>query len=263
MELSKFSLDNIRISPTAKIGKNVKIGNNTVIYDNVIIGDNTIICDNCVLGEPLSDYYSNMESYTNPQTIIGNNALIRSYTIIYAGNTIGDNFQTGHRACIRENNIFGTNCSIGTLCDIQGYSNFGNYCRLHSNVFVAMYSTLSNFVFVYPSVVIANDPTPPSNKCEGPIIGDYSQIAAASVILPRINIGKHCLIGAGSVVTTNVDDYMLAVGNPAKIIKDVRTIKNKYTNDFHYPWPYHFDRNMPWQEMGYEQWRVLNDETNG
>lgn len=86
MKLDKFSGANVRISPTAKIGKNVKIGDNTVIYDNVEIGDNTIICNDCVIGEPLNDYYYQPDTYENPKTIIGANSLIRSHTIIYADN---------------------------------------------------------------------------------------------------------------------------------------------------------------------------------
>ena len=90
----KFNNINVIISPKAKIGKNVRIGDNTTIYDNVEIGDNTIISNNCIIGEPLNDYYFN-EEYNNPSTIIGENSLIRSHTIIYAGNVFGENFSCG------------------------------------------------------------------------------------------------------------------------------------------------------------------------
>lgn len=253
MEQSKFSNYNVRISPSAKIGKNVRIGDNSIIYDNVEIGDNSIVCNDCVIGEPLSAYYDDA-GYVNPKTVIGYNALIRSHTIIYAGNTMGCHFQTGHRVTIREYNEFGDHCSIGTLDDIQGYSIFGNYCRLHSNVHIGQKSTLGNFVFIYPYVIFTNDPTPPSDNLQGPIIGDYSQIATGCVLLPGVKIGRHCLVGAGSSVIKDVEDYMLVVGVPAKPIKDVRGIIDRESGDSHYPWPYYFERGMPWQGMGYEQW---------
>ena len=254
MKLDKFSDADIQISPSAKIGNNVRIGNHTIIYDNVEIGDNTIICNDCVIGEPLNDYYSEGECYENPQTIIGPNSLVRSHTIIYAGNTMGDHFQTGHRVTVREYTVFGSHCSIGTLDDIQGHSVFGDYCRLHSNVHVGMHSTLGNFVFIYPYVVFTNDPTPPSNTCIGPTVGDFSQVATSSVLLPGVKIGRHCLVGAGSVVAKDVPDYQLVLGSPAKVIKDVRTIKDRETGMLHYPWPLRFERNMPWQGIGFEQW---------
>lgn len=249
----KFNKRNVYISPKAKIGKNVKIGDNTSIYDNVVISDNTIISNDCVIGEPLQDYYFN-NNYNNPETIIGANSLIRSHTIIYSGCKFGENFSTGHRVTIREFSIFGNNCRVGTISDIQGYVTFGNYCWLHSNVHIGQKSTIGNFVFIYPYVVFTNDPTPPSEICIGPTIGDYSQIAVFSVILPGVKIGKHCLVGAGSIVRKDVDDYQLVLGNPAKPIKNVKDIIDRNTGQSHYPWPYNFDRGMPWQGMNYDEW---------
>jgi len=254
----KFNKKNIVISPSAKIGKNVKIGDNTVIYDNVEIGDNSIICNDCVLGEPLNAYYFD-QHYNNPILKIGHNALVRSHSILYAGSTIGDNFTCGHRVTIRENVIAGNYLSIGTLCDIQGYVTFGNYCRLHSNVHIGQQSTIGNFVFIYPYVVFTNDPHPPSNICKGPTVGDFTQIAVHTVILPMAIIGKNCLIGANSTVGGNYGDELLIVGSPAKSIGSVTSIKSKEKEGvMHYPWMYHFERGMPWEGIGYDAWKEKN-----
>ena len=255
MDLDMFTGKGAIISPSAILGKNVRIGDRTIIYDNVEIGDNTVICNDCIIGEPLSAYYTDPNNYNNPQTIIGADSLVRSHTIIYAGNTIGDHFQTGHRVTLRENTIIGSHCSLGTLDDIQGNSRFGDYCRLHSNVHIGMHSVLGNFVFVYPYVVFTNDPTPPSDNLRGPSVGDYTQIATGSVLLPGIKIGKHCVIGACSLISKDVDDYMLAMGSPAKPVKNISEIIDRSTGKPHYPWPYYFDRGMPWSEVGYDKWK--------
>lgn len=249
----KFNNRNVYISPKANIGNNVKIGDNTTIYDHVSIGDNSIIANDCVIGEPTHDYYSNPE-YINPPTSIGENVLIRSHAIIYASCTIGNHFQSGHRITIREKTVFGTHCRVGTKTDIQGYATFGNHCWMHSNVFIAQKTRVGNFVFIYPYVVLTDDPTPPSNICIGPSIDDYSQIAACSILLPGVKIGKHCLVGAGSIVGKDVADYQLVLGNPAKVIKDVREIKSRESGESHYPWPYNFERGMPWEGIGFENW---------
>jgi acetyltransferase-like isoleucine patch superfamily enzyme len=254
----KFNNKNLSISPSAKIGKNVKIGDNTTIYDNVVIEDDSIICNDCIIGEPLNDYYSRND-YVNPETRIEKGAIIRSHNIIYAGCKFGQNFSTGHRVTIRENTTFGNNCRVGTLSDIQGFSTFGAHCWLHSNVHIGQNSTIGNFVFIYPYVVFTNDPTPPSNICIGPTVQDYSQIAVFSVLLPGVKIGKHCLIGAGSVVGKDVEDYSLVLGSPAKVIKDVREIKSRETGEQHYPWPNRFERGMPWANIGFENWEKENN----
>lgn len=257
----KFNNKNVFISDKAKIGKNVQIGDNTTIYDNVTIGDNSIICNDCIIGEPLNDYYFK-ESYENPNTIIGEGALIRSHTIIYSGSIFGDNFSTGHRVTIREQSKFGNNCRLGTVTDIQGYVEFGDNCWLHSNVHIGQQSKIGNFVFIYPYVVLTNDPTPPSDVCIGATIGNFSQIAVGTVLLPATKIGKHCLVGAQSLVGGTYEDYSLIIGNPAKKIKDVRELKSKETGKSHYPWPYNFDRGMPWEQEGFEIWKGNNGYEN-
>lgn len=258
MILDKFTGFNVRISSSAKIGKNVKIGDNTIIYDNVVIGDNTIICNDCVLGEPLNSYYDNPDQYENPTLVIGEDSLIRSHTIIYAGSTLGDSLQTGHRVTIREKITMGSHCSIGTLSDLQGYAEFGDYVRMHSNVHIGHGSKIGNFCWIYPYTVFTNDPTPPSDICVGPTVGDYSIVATHSLLLPGIKIGKHCLIGACSMVSKNVDDYRVAVGSPAKMVKNIFDVKDRETGNPHYPWPNRFDRGMPWKGLNYNEWLLEN-----
>ena len=52
---------------------------------------------------------------------------------------------------------------------------------------------------------------------------------------------------------------MVAVGSPAKVVKNIREVIDRETGEAHYPWPFRFGRNMPWQEMGYEQWIKENE----
>ena len=254
MNLSEFTGTNVRISPSAKIGESVRIGDNVIIYDNVEIGGNTVICNDCVIGEPLNDYYADEETYENPRTIIGANSLIRSHTIIYADSVFGEGFQTGHRVTIREKTQMGVHCSVGTLCDLQGYSTFGNYTRLHSNVHIGQHSHIGSYCWIFPYTVFTNDPTPPSEICIGPTVGDYSIIATNCVLLPGVKIGEHCLIGACSLVSKDIEDFKVAVGTPAKMVKDVREVKDRKTGEPYYPWPYRFDIAMPWNGLDYDTW---------
>jgi acetyltransferase-like isoleucine patch superfamily enzyme len=242
----------INISSKALIGKNVRIGDNTTIFDNVIIRDNAIIAHNCAIGEPLSEYYSNPD-YENPKTIIGANCLIRSHAIIYAGNKLGENITTGHRITLREFNIIGQNTVIGTLTDIQGNVIIGKYCRLYSNVHIAALSILGNFVSLYPYVVMTNDPYPPSNDLKGGSIADYTQVGAHCTILSGVTIGENCLVGVNSVVTKNIPDYSLVMGNPAEIVMDIRNYVVLGKGRL-YPWMSRFSRGMPWESVGFNVW---------
>lgn len=254
------------ISDTATIKENVIIGNNVVIEDNCYIDYGVIIKDNvhikkgsfiggrCIIGEYLMDFYSDKINKVHPLTI-GENALIRSETIIYGDTTIGSNFQTGHRVTIRESSILGNNVRIGTASDIQKECIIGNYVSLHSNIFVGERTIIKNFVWIFPHVILTNDPTPPSENLLGVTVEEYAAIAAGSIILPGVNIGEESLVGAGSVVTRNVEKETVVVGNPAKKICLTRDIVNKLTNQQVYPWKYTFSRGMPWDKIGYEEWQ--------
>jgi acetyltransferase-like isoleucine patch superfamily enzyme len=88
--------------------------------------------------------------------------------------------------------------------------------------------TLGNNVIIAPHVVFTDDPYPPCPKCVqeigGAIVGDGTVIGSNATILPGVHIGKNCLIGAGSVVTEDVEDNAVVVGNPARVIKHKKDI---------------------------------------
>ncbi|MGN6567805.1 MAG: acyltransferase [Flavipsychrobacter sp.] len=257
----KFNNRNVYISPTAVIGQNVKIGDNTTIYDNVVIGDNSIICNDCVIGEPTGAYYKNPDSYKNPKTIIGADAMIRSHCIIYAGSSFGKGLMTGHRATIREGAVVGAHCLISTLVDIQGNCKIGDYSRLYSNVHVGERTEIGKYVFIFPYTIFTNDPQPPSTTLIGAKVGDYSIITIHCCVLPGVQIGQNCLVGANSVISRDIEDYSFAIGSPAKRIKDIREIPSKQNStENYYPWPKHFERGMPWEGVGYDEWLQNSNE---
>ncbi len=259
----KFNGINIRIGKKVKIGNNVKIGDNTTIYDNVTIGDNTIICNDCVLGEPTNSFYSD-DNYQNEPLIIGGNSLIRSHSIFYAGSRFGSHLQTGHRVTVREHTEMGDHCQIGSYGDIQGTCKIGNYVRMQSYVNIGQFSRVGDYVFLYPFVVLTNDPTPPSYAETGVELGDYSVIATGTIMLPGAKLGKHCLTAANSSVGGEYEDYSFISGNPAKRLCDIRKapLFNVSTGKRHYPWPYNFSRNMPWDGMDYNEWLNLQSDNN-
>lgn len=241
------------VSESAKIGRNVRIGRNTIIHDHVEIGDDSVICENCIIGEPGARSYFE-DDYRNPPTVIGPGSLIRSGSVIYSGSTFGEGFRSGNLVSIREQTTFGKHCVVGSQSDIQGDVRFGDYCRLNSHVQVASKCVFGNFVFIYPFVVFTNDPHPPSNYLEGVTVGDFTQVAASTVILPGIRIGSHNLIGANSLVKNHIGDFELHMGNPAKKICSLNFMFSKEHQGPHYPWPYHYDKGLPWEGRNFDEW---------
>ncbi|HLV31781.1 MAG TPA: DapH/DapD/GlmU-related protein [Chitinispirillaceae bacterium] len=162
------------------------------------------------------------------QTTIGSGAVIRTHTVIYAGNTIGDNFQTGNKVNIREENQIGNNVTIGTLSIIEHHVTIKDNVRIHSQVFIPEYSFLEENAWIGPCAVFTNARYPNSPKVKenlkGPHIKRGAKIGANSTLLPGVVIGKNALIGAGTVVTTDVPDNAVVVGNPGKIINTINKL---------------------------------------
>ncbi|MHA1829235.1 MAG: acyltransferase [Candidatus Heimdallarchaeaceae archaeon] len=160
---------------------------------------------------------------------IGNNAVIRSHTVIYTNTIIGDNFQTGHGVLIRENNKIGNNVSVGSHSVIERDAILEDNVRVHSNVFIPEYTVVKEHAWIGPNVVITNAYHPLCKKVKecmkGPIIKEHAIIGANSTLLPYIVVGKRAFIGAGSVVTRDVPDGMVAYGAPAKIVKKTNELE--------------------------------------
>lgn len=241
---------NIRnsVSPKAKIGINVMIGEGCIIYDNVEIGENSVIGPYCIIGEPTSPYYKSPLTHDFGKTTIGENSIIRSFTTIYENVTIGSNFQSGHHAIIRENTTIGRNTSFGSFSEMPGNSTIGNYVRIHSKVMLSERNVIEDYVWIFPFVVLANVKHPPISAFQVTHIKEYAQIFTNSTILPGIIIGRNSIVGAASLVTKDVPDEKMVTGNPCKIVKDVREIKDDEGNQV-YPWRDFLteDRGYPWQ----------------
>jgi acetyltransferase-like isoleucine patch superfamily enzyme len=205
------------------------ISKTAIIHPGVILGKECLIEDFVIIGAPPKGYDPG-----KLETVIGDNAVIRSHTVIYAGNVIGDNFHTGNKANIRELNEIGDNVSIGTLSVIEHHMKIGHGVRIHSQAFIPEYCVLEEGCWIGPNVVLTNAKYPNSpnakNELKGCHVKKGAIIGANSTLLPGVNIGRHALIGAGSVVTKDVCAKGIVAGNPAKMIDTIASLSRYYAS---------------------------------
>jgi acetyltransferase-like isoleucine patch superfamily enzyme len=191
-----------------------------IIYRGVELGEGSVIEDYSIVGTPPRG-----KKDGELATVIGAGAVIRSHSVIYAGNTIGKNFQTGNKVNIRESNRIGDNVSIGTLSVVEHHVEIADNVRIHTQVFIPEFSVLEEGCWIGPNVVFTNAKYPLSpgvkDQLAGPVIKRGAKIGANSTLLPGVVIGENALVGAGSVVVDDVPPGAVVVGNPARVIRQI------------------------------------------
>jgi acetyltransferase-like isoleucine patch superfamily enzyme len=195
----------------------------SIVYDGVTFGAGAVVEDFCIVGTLPRGVAAGTLA-----TTIGDQAVIRSHTVIYAGNVIGRNFQTGNKVNIRESNQIGDDVSVGTLSVIEHHVVIGNNVRIHTQVFIPEFSVLEDGCWLGPHVVLTNAkyPLSPDAKktLQGPVIRRGAKIGANCTLLPGVVIGENALVGAGSVVAHDVAPGEVVVGNPARVIRHISAL---------------------------------------
>ena len=194
----------------------ITIAMTAIVHPGVVFEGEATVGEFAIVGEPCGN------GEGRATTRIGDGAHIRSHSVIYAGNVIGKNFQTGHGVLIREENTIGDDVSVGSSCNIEHHVVIGNRVRLHSGVFIPEFSVIEDDAWLGPRVVLTNARYPKSPRAKkelkGPHIEKNARLGANVTILPGITVGADSLVGAGSVVSRNVGPGEVVAGNPAQVI---------------------------------------------
>ncbi len=136
---------------------------------------------------------------------------------------IGEGTKIWHFSHVMSNSKVGKNCNIGQNVVISPDVEIGNNCKIQNNVSVYTGVVCEDDVFMGPSMVFTNVINPRSavnRKSEymKTYVKQGATFGANCTIVCGTTIGKFAFIGAGAVVTKDVKDYALIVGNPAKQI---------------------------------------------
>ena len=143
---------------------------------------------------------------------------------------IGEGTLIWHQAQVREGVSIGAQCIIGKGVYIDADVVIGARVKIQNYACLYHGAHLEDGVFVGPHVCLTNDKHPRAITPDGELKGatdwevgevwvrEGASLGAMSVILPGVTIGRFALVGAGAVVTANVPDYGLVMGNPARLV---------------------------------------------
>jgi len=142
--------------------------------------------------------------------------------VVDEGAVIGEGTRIWHFTHVEGSAVIGEGCSLGQNVYVGAFVRMGSRCKLQNNVSLYRGVTLGDGVFCGPSCVFTNDLTPRAlfpkhSGCFLPTsVRDGVSIGANATIVCGHTIGRSAMIGAGAVVTSDVPDYALMLGVPAR-----------------------------------------------
>ncbi|AXF54564.1 N-acetyltransferase [Salicibibacter kimchii] len=214
---------NVVIHADVWIGDNVKIGDNTVIYSGTEIGNDIEIGANCVLGIIPGSNQRMRKASTNIDPLrIGEGTKIGHLVSIYSGTTLESYNFIGDHASIRENVKVGKETVIGRAALVELNTTIGDRCKIQTLVYVTGDTTIEDDVFIGPCVSMSNDKYMGAKNysMKGPHIRTEAKIGNNASILPNVTIREKAIVGAGAVVTKDIEKGVTVTGVPAKPLKE-------------------------------------------
>jgi len=216
------------VSPRAMVKGSLE--DEVVVLGETQIGPRSIIGKNVIIGYPTKNKIKSIISaipfdvqrydLISGGAKIGEDCIIRSGTVVYELAVLEDRVETGHNVLVREGSFVGEGTLLGSSTKLDGRVEVGRNVSIQSNVYLPHLTVIKDGVFIAPNVCFTNDPYPKSRRLAGTVVEKNAIICANSTILPSLRIGENVVVGAGSVVTSDVSSGSVVVGNPARFLME-------------------------------------------
>jgi UDP-2-acetamido-3-amino-2,3-dideoxy-glucuronate N-acetyltransferase len=152
------------------------------------------------------------------------NYYIDKYAVVDENVEIGEGTKIWHFCHVQSGSKIGKKCVLGQNVNVGNNVTIGNFVKIQNNVSVYEGVTLEDYVFCGPSMVFTNIKDPRSKYPQvgskyyiKTLVKEGASLGANSTIVCGITIGRFAFVGAGAVVTKDVPDFAMVVGNPARI----------------------------------------------
>src|SRR4051812_14166457 len=197
------------------------------VYPGTVLGEGVQVLEHAIVGkQPTLSPRSTAKREPLPPAEIGAGTIVSTGAVVFAGAKIGERVILGDQSCVRERVTVGDDVVIGRGSLVENDTTIGAMTKIQAEAYITAYSTLEEHVFIAPCVVTTNDNYMGRTErrhglIKGPTIRRGARIGGGSILCPGIEIGEDAFVGAGAVVTKDVEPRMLVVGNPARVLRPV------------------------------------------
>jgi acetyltransferase-like isoleucine patch superfamily enzyme len=198
-----------------------------IVYPGTKLGEGVKVLEHAVVGkQPSLSPRSTAKREQLPPAEIGDGTIVSTGAVVFAGAKVGARVILGDQSCVRERVSVGDDVVIGRGSLVENDTTIGAMTKIQAEAYITAYSTLEEHVFIAPCVVTTNDNFMGRTErrhelIKGPTIRRGARIGGGAILLPGVEIGEEAYVGAGAVVTKDVEPRMLVVGNPARVMRGV------------------------------------------
>jgi len=198
-----------------------------VVHPGTVLGAGVRVLEHAVVGkQPTLSPRSTARRDPLPPTVIGDDTVISTGAIVFAGSTIGARVILGDQSCVRERVTIADDVVVGRGSLVENDTTIGALTRIQADAYITAYTTIEEQVFVAPRVVTTNDNFMGRTEkrlelLRGPTIRRGARVGGGAILCPGVEIGEEAFVGAGAVVTRDVPPRTVVVGTPAKPLRDV------------------------------------------
>jgi UDP-2-acetamido-3-amino-2,3-dideoxy-glucuronate N-acetyltransferase len=198
-----------------------------IVHPGTVLGEGVKVLEHAVVGkQPSLSPRSTAKREDLPPAELGDGTIVSTGAVVFAGTKVGARVILGDQSCVRERVVVGDDVVIGRGSLVENDTTIGALTKIQAEAYITAYSTLEEQVFIAPCVVTTNDNFMGRTErrhelIKGPTIRRGARIGGGAILLPGIEIGEEAFVGAGAVVTKDVEPRMLVVGNPARVLRPV------------------------------------------
>jgi len=208
-----------------QVGEGVSFGAYVVVHDGTRIGDGCTIEDHAVLGKrPRLAGRSAAHGDAGPLQL-GERVTVCAGAVVLAGAAIGAGTILGDQSFVRERSSVGVESVIGRGAVVDNDVQVGSRVRAQTDVYLTAFTLVEDDVFLGPGAVTTNDDTmgrhSPGAALRGAILRRACRIGGGAVLTPGVEIGEEAFVAAGAVVTGDVPPRAVAIGVPARLVREV------------------------------------------
>jgi len=213
------------LGENVRIGEDVTFGAHVVVHAGTVIGAGCVIEDHAVLGKRPRLARGSSAQGDVGDLELGERVTVCAGAVVFAGASVAAEAILGDQSYVRERTRVGERSVIGRGSVVDNDVVVGARVKVQTSVYLTAFTEIEDDVFVGPGATTTNDDTMARHdstlQLRGATLRRACRVGGGVVLTPGVEIGEEAFVAAGAVVTRDVPARAVAMGVPARVVREV------------------------------------------